>query len=179
MTTDVLREPLLEAMRRRVARMSVGPSTARGQGVSGVVDRLRKGLFEIQLSAFATRSAEEFARALDKETVELQKRLPRQARSWGLARKCLNIFLRDCLYDRVLCGRFELLQCEHLLELPLDSKVAGRLRQEVGEAAPSWMSLRALNGAKSAAYQAAASQLAASWCIPRVHLDLYLYLDRP
>ena len=58
---------------------------------------------------------------LDTATMELCAAMPREVRAWGLARKALNIFLRECLYTSYLRDASRLDRSEHYLELPLDS----------------------------------------------------------
>lgn len=168
--------PLVEAMRLRLARMSVGPSTARSQGGAGIVAVLREGLSEVALPSLCTGTEAGFKRALDRETLRLFGRLPKGTGSWGLARKCLNIYLRDCLYDRGVNAKFHFERCEAYLELPLDSLVGKALRSRFGDAVPAWATLKNLTPEGSGDYQAAAGALADLWGMARVHLDLYLWL---
>jgi hypothetical protein len=62
-----------------------------------------------------------FEGALVRSTKDLQAALPPTSRYWGIARKVLNIFLRDCLYTRYLDTSYHLHSNEDLFELPLDS----------------------------------------------------------
>ncbi len=50
-------------------------------------------------------------------TEELSSALPKQAQSWGLSRKLLNIFPRDALYNIYLNEYFGMDRCEELLEI--------------------------------------------------------------
>lgn len=50
-----------------------------------------------------------------------------------LARKLLNLFLRDCLYNRYLSDANRPDDAEHLFELPLDSYTGKALRKAVGK----------------------------------------------
>src|SRR4051794_36328092 len=89
---------LLSALQSRTARSSLGASSMRGKGSSGVVAAGRSFLCELELRRFATSDKRLFRQELDCVTDGLMRAFPRPARRWGLARKGLNIFLRNCLY---------------------------------------------------------------------------------
>ncbi len=91
-------DQLLQAIQSRAARISVGASTVRGRGNAGVVAASRSHLRRVDLSRFGQTTRARFNKNLDSATIALRDSLPRGARHWGLARKVLNIFLRDCLY---------------------------------------------------------------------------------
>jgi hypothetical protein len=117
-----------------------------------------------------------FHEHLDGETDRLRAAL-KGAGSFGLARKLLNIFLRDALYTTYLAEAFELAHAEHLLEIPLDRIVADKLRENAK--LPRWLGVKHLTVEDSAAYQAAAAECAAGRDPPgRVHLDTYWWGER-
>jgi hypothetical protein len=164
----------LSAIRSRAARIAVGPSTARGQGRAGVVDASRRFLRGLDLRPFGTDDARRFRQALDRTTLAFVAALPRGAQSWGLARKLLNIFLRDCLYTTYLCDGYRLGKAEAFLELPLDSITAKELRRERGRGVlPPWGGVKHLVPETSDLYQDAAAHVARELRINRVHLDAY------
>jgi hypothetical protein len=100
--------------------------------------------------------------------------LPRAGRSWGVARKVLNIFLRDALYTVYLRDAFRLGRGEGLFELPLDSITAQRLRACVPRGQlPPWVGVKRLAPDASDLYQATAQTVADGRGIARVHLDAY------
>lgn len=84
-------------IQNRVARAAIGASTARGQRAPGLVAAAREHLAKIDLTKFSESRAEAFSAALEKATRSLEKSLPKRGRSFGIARKMLNIFLRDAL----------------------------------------------------------------------------------
>jgi len=141
------------------------------------VKALREALAAVNLSAFAVESEEKFCRALDARTDWLTKQLPQQAQSWGLARKCLNIFLRDCVYNHHLREHFEIAQCEAFLEVPLDRVVVEQLKARHKGPLPRWWGVKYVGPFESAVYQLAASEIANSRSIARVHLDAYFWGD--
>lgn len=101
-------------------------------------------------------------------------------RSWRLARKLLNIYIRDCVYSRLLCAHYRLEAIEPFLEVPLDSFVAKGLTAEAMERGqtrrlPKWSTIKGLERAESDLYQAFASELAAERGHARIHLDVVLW----
>ena len=92
----------------------------------GTVASARARLRTVDLSEFGTSDEEEFLAALDRWTSLVRRSLPGNAR-WGLARKVLNIFLRDAVYNVYLRTAFRLDRCEPLCELPMDRIVAKHL----------------------------------------------------
>lgn len=162
------------------ARYSVSASAARGQRSPGLVAAARDHLRDVRLRAFAARAQAPFQRALDRETQLLMRALPGGGRSWGLARKLLNIFLRNALYTSYLRDHFGLAVAERWFEVPLDSIVALRLRRELpGASTPRWTAVKRLTPVNSTAFQAACRELARGHGVAPVHLDaLYWGGDR-
>jgi len=166
---------LLSAIQSRAARGAVGASAARGRGNAGVVRAARTYLRNANLRKFGE-SPKLFERRLDQETDALRAALPRGARHWGVARKLLNIFLRDCLYTTYLEAEYRLRAIEKLLEIPLDSVTAKALKRASGRGClPRWPGVRHLTPEVSAAFQAAARSEAARQGIARVHLDAFMW----
>jgi len=89
---EVNASDFLHAAQIRTSRVAVSASATRNQGI-GVVMAARDFLNDIQLIRFSVSRAAPFRIQLDLATDELRRRLPRKARSWGLSRKLLNIFL--------------------------------------------------------------------------------------
>jgi hypothetical protein len=98
--------------------------------------------------------------------------LPKRSATWGLARKLVNIFLRDSLYTSYLRRAYRLSLAERLLEIPLDSITAKQIRKRMPQL-PRWQGVRHLDPHTSAAYQAAALLIAKREGVARVHLDAY------
>jgi len=171
---------LLRAFQSRTARVAVGASTVRGRGNAGVVRASRSFLGRLDLTPFGRPSKVVFARNLDRATSALRKSLPRKASHWGLARKVVNIFLRDCLYTTYLNEAFDLRQSEPYLELPLDSITAKQIKRAAGRGElPAWPGVKNLTQSLSARFQEAAAAEAARRGIARVHLDaIWWSMDR-
>src|SRR4030042_6343545 len=62
-----------------------------------------------------------FIKELDQETEELRKSFCKPAQHWGLARKLVNVFLRDAFYTVYLHDAYALDGAESRLYIPLDS----------------------------------------------------------
>jgi len=119
--TDRFYEELL----RNMAETSVGASTVRGRA-AGTVQAVRDFLKTVDLKLVCQCTTDnDFHSHLDKLTINLQNKLP--GKECGIARKCLNIFLRGVFYDRYLYERFGLQHLEPWLEIPLDNHVANEL----------------------------------------------------
>lgn len=164
---DLMNPQLLSKLQRFVARYSV-LGIARGKGRGGITEIARKYLGDLDLAQFSTNCRSAFNRTLDAETFKLQQAI--RQHEWGISRKILNVFLRDCLYNQYLCRAYSLDQAEELLETAPDSIVAGKLHEHEPRL-PCWTSIKALDPDTWAQYQAVASQVARSKGYPRVHLD--------
>ena len=163
---------------RRIAQLAVGPSTARGMGPKGTIQKARDFLQALDLHRFQVKSEKAFQRVLETVTLELKSALPRTAQRWGSARKFLNIFLRDVLYNRYLCEAYRFKHLEPWLELPLDSHVARGLKSEpTGQHLPRWETVVGLTSKQSQEYQNFAAQLANQLRTHRIHLDLKYWRD--
>ncbi|MDW7762062.1 MAG: hypothetical protein SCM96_15655 [Acidobacteriota bacterium] len=160
---------LLQAFQSRTARISVGASTVRGRGNAGVVAAARRHLRQLDLSMFGQ---PQFFDNLNVATIALRDSLPSGARHWGLARKVLNIFLRDCLYNTYLDAAFGLSKNLAYFEIPLDGITAVHLKRAAGRGMlPAWPGVKHLAEPLSVRYQEAATAEAGRRGIPRVHLD--------
>ena len=96
---------LLQQMQQRTAGVAVVPSAVRGPESKGVLPASREFLRQMNLNAFGTDDRSKFSRALNRQTKALMAALPAKERHFGLARKVLNLFLRECLYNAYLRRR--------------------------------------------------------------------------
>ena len=162
---------LLCAIQHRTARVAISSSSMRGAGSTGVVTVARACLGRLDLRPFGTRDDDRFRAKLNSATNRLRTVLPENARYWGLARKGLNIFLRNCLYTVYLRERYHLDRAEQFFEVPLDSISARYIRALDEDGLPRWRGVRALDYRTSKRYQDAAARIATSEAILPVHLD--------
>lgn len=169
---------MIRAIQRHVAVFAVGPATVRGQGASGVVAAAQEFLADVPLRPFAKSTEAAFRRSLDSATEDLALSFPKPARSWGLARKCLNVFLRDAFYNSHLAPRYHLEVARPFYELPLDGVVARAFRSLAGpKELPTWPGVKHLTPETSEIYQAFASSVSRKWKIDRVYLDTYIWVE--
>ena len=166
----------IATLRRRIASAAIGVSTIRRMGPKGTAKRTRTFLAGLNLNRFRVGSKREFARVLDNATKSFLGTLPRKAKHWGLARKLLNIFLRDAAYNRYLSQRFGLWRLERWMEVPLDSHVGKQLRAcSRGRHLPRWKTVIGLAPEESAAFQKVAATVARRKGVTRVDLDVYYW----
>lgn len=168
----------ISAVQQRSARIAASASATRRQG-KGTVHAARVFLGELRLRQYGISNAHKFRLRLDQATKALKSALPKQARSWGLARKLLNIFLRDAMYTTYLRDYFKLDRAEPHLEIPLDSIIAKKLKKSVPRGAlPIWYGVKHVTQAESDRFQKQAGIIAREKSIARVHLDTYWWGNR-
>jgi hypothetical protein len=168
---NVTSEKFLHSVQIRTARIAASASATRNQG-EGAASAAREFLAAIDLRQFAVSSGSVLRARLDETTESLLRVLPRQARNWGLARKLINIFLRDALYTTYLCQHYALTKAESWLEIPLDSITAGRLREDAGpRVLPRWRGVKHVTPEANDRYQHHAEKIALGVGVARVHLD--------
>ncbi|MCH7559635.1 MAG: hypothetical protein IIB56_19590 [Planctomycetes bacterium] len=167
----------ITTLQRKVAFTAVGPSALRGQG-KGVLRTSQDFLAQMSLTRVPKSSAKRYRLWLDRQTELLLNILPIKNRPWGAARKAINLFLRDALYNKYLSKKFKLQSIETWLEVPLDRAVTKglKLHSNRGEL-PRWPGLKNLKPNISEGFQVFASKQAILKGIARVHLDMYLWLD--
>ena len=164
----------IDLVQRRIANISVGGSTVRGQP-EGTVAIVRKYLSRIDLRKFSTVINEEgFSNILDRRTRFLQGKLPSQ--SWGISRKVLNIFLFQAAHDIFLNKKYSLDSVITYLELPLDTSNGKRLRKlaKAEGIKLHWRNIKSLEPKISAKIQEYAKEHACSeYQCDRCYLDVY------
>jgi len=168
----------IPTVQRRLAATAIGPSTLRGQG-KGVLKASQRFLSALQLGCIPRSNEAGFRRWLDRETDRLLNGLPIKGRPWGAARKGINLFLRDSLYNQYLTRHFRITELERWLEIPLDRIVAQGLKSEAGRGnLPPWPGLKYLTSDVNEEFQTFAAACARKMGFHRVHLDMYLWLKK-
>ena len=154
---------------------AVGVSALRRQGV-GIIGRIQEHLGSVDLTALGqSRIEPDFRGWLDEQTRTLVRAYHVR---WGAARKALNLFLRDCLYNKYLSARYRLDHLETWMEIPLDSIVTKHLKQDAGWGRlPIWRGLRQLTETESQRFQNHANEMASRQQMARVHLDVGIWLN--
>ena len=166
-------------IRRFEAFAAIGLGTTRGQR-PGFLSDMRSYLFEgIDLSSIPI-AEEDFQAWLDQRTQEAVRAVARRPRRelWGVARKCVNLFLRACVYNHYLREAYpHLRQIVQLLEVPLDSRVGMGLHRFSGGLLPRWPGLNGLTSKTNKQFQEYARKYAAGKRYPaRVFVDHDLWL---
>ncbi|MEK6527452.1 MAG: hypothetical protein AABZ36_01005 [Nitrospirota bacterium] len=172
-----MNDTTIDLLIKREASASVGNSTLRSQGAKDVVESARKSLAKIKIEKYSiTSTQKEFIEILDKDTQEIMRALPSGAQNWGAARKVINIFLRNLIYNKHICQKHKIDHIESWLEIPLDSHVAEGLSEtDSGRNLPRWNSIKRLTKADSDQYQLVAYTIAEKLKINRIDLDIYLW----
>jgi hypothetical protein len=170
----------IDELRAHQSRVSITSSTVRSQG-AGTGEIARRFLAEeLEIARLRAPSERAYLARLDEATEALRNRLKGKARTFGLARKLLNIYIRDCVYSRILCAHYRLEPIEPFLEVPLDGIVGRALVREACDGGQPrrllpWRTIKGLTRPASDAYQAFATELAGEEGIARVHLDVMLW----
>ncbi len=168
-----MNKPDIKYFQKRVAKVSLGNAALRNQGAKGVTEMARKFLGEVDLNIFKNMNKAEFQKELERLTKELEEELPSQPPKWGTARKAMNVFLLQAALDKKLSNIYELDGIIPFLEVPLDSKVSEKLREEAkGTELPGWKGIKKLKKEDSKKFQDFAFKKAKEEKIPRVYLDL-------
>ena len=131
-------EELIRAIQRYVAVSAIGVTAVRGR-TRGVLAATRAFAASVDLRRFGVADEATFRASLDEATDTLRQQLPADGQHWGVARKALNLFLRDALYNHYLRTAFRLDTAEAWFEVPLDSIVAAALAKRCPQAGlPPW-----------------------------------------
>ncbi len=166
----------IRAIQRKVAVSALPASALRGQRTPGLIRCARDFFTDLQLIQFGVTEIDAFVTALDEVTHELLATFPKTARRWGIARKAVNLFLRDAYYNQFLATEYGLSGAAAFYELPLDSYTARALDEFDDERdLPTWRTVAQLTESDSAEYQEAATDMAAEYDCVRVHLDAYIW----
>jgi N-glycosylase/DNA lyase len=166
----IQKKKLIKFLQKYEAIIAISPSAMRNQG-KGILKKVQKYCANIELSQYKFLNERTlFIKQLEKETTKLMKTgLP-----WGVARKVLNLFLRNVTYNAHLRKFYKLQSIESFLEIPLDSIIAKELKKR-NKKLPEWSSLRSLTHDEGDLFQNSADRIALQKGIYRVHLDVFLW----
>ena len=173
---------------KRLAEISIGASSLRNQGAPKVIEISRNYMINnIKLSKLFERLADEemFLKFLNYHTGKLKNKYPEKGKNWGTARKALNLFFREVVYNKFLSDKFGLsknLKKYNLnirnLEVPLDDDVAKGISNDSKKALPKWETIKNLTSKFSKKYQKEAKEIAKYKGIARIHLDLLYWRSK-
>lgn len=169
-------------LHRRISQVSIGASAIRKQGSGGLIKILRDYfLDEIDLEEFkmVLKNEKKYKLFLDKHTLIILEKFPENAKSWGAARKGINLFLREIVYNRFFSNIFSLSndfiefnEMIKFMEVPLDKEVAFGLIHDSKGKLPIWKTIKGLTPEISELFQKEALAISKSENIARVNLDL-------
>jgi hypothetical protein len=170
-------DEFVKLMKRKMSQTSIGASALRNQGAKGLI-KISRYYFEneIILEEFKENLySNSYIQYLDNKTDDLLKLFPEKGKSWGAARKGLNLFFRDVIYNYYLRQQLNINDNSHVhlqnLEVPLDKDVASGLKNNNSNL-DKWVSIKSLTKQISDKYQNAAKEIADKKGILRIHLDL-------
>ena len=171
-----------QLLHRRLSQIAIGASSIRNQGSGGLIEILREYFeTEIDLGQFIKSLVVEtqYEEFLNRHTSHILARFPDKAKSWGAARKGLNLFLREIIYSKFFSHRFSIPdnfddfnQMVKFMEVPLDKEVALGLIVDSNGKLPKWINIKHLTPTISETYQNQAFIIAAQENLARVNLDL-------
>jgi hypothetical protein len=166
-------------VQRRLANICIGTSTVRGQP-SGTKKIIIDYLRSINLAMLANINEKTYAAFLDRHTKVLKRRIP--SCSWGIARKCLNIFLMEASINCFLVKAYHTSDAVPYLELPLDNPNAKRLikkakKEDQLDLRHCWTSIQYLTPENSAKLQEQAQKSAKKEECERGYLDILWWND--
>lgn len=177
------KKEFIKHIQKRVAQTSVGSSAIRNQGAGGLI-KICRSYFEnsINLKEFRNHlTTKHYIDYLDELTIDLMNKFPKNGQSWGAARKGLNLFFRDVVYNKYMGDFLEIpndfeanLASLVNLEVPLDRDVATGLLTFYPDL-PKWNTIKSLNPDVSKLYQDKALIYSKEKGLARVHLDLVFW----
>ncbi|MFA5839856.1 MAG: hypothetical protein WC890_04275 [Candidatus Margulisiibacteriota bacterium] len=173
-------QPQIANIKKRIANIIINSASIRNQGSSGIIEATRSYLYEIDLNDFNKTTELAFINILDKHTENILARFPTPKngkKSWGAARKAINLFLEEASYNRFLWKEYHMENFISFLEVPVDKIVAGKINKGIEIELPTFISIKEFDSEKNRQYQKAASAIAKSKGVYRVYLDLE-YWDR-
>jgi len=158
--------------------MAVGSSTLRGQP-KGSVKTAIDFLCQIDLNIFKNIKSEAlFADTLNHQTDLLKELLP--SKSWGFARKVLNIFLFQVTHDIYLSDKYNLKKLIPFLEVALDNPNAKKLLKRAKKRSCKfyWRNIKSLMKEENSEIQEFAKKIAREeFGVERCYLDLYFWRE--
>lgn len=172
MLKTISKDQLLQAIQEFAAIEAVGTSAVRGQPAK-TKKVIQKVLMAADLNAIPRRSQPKFEKWRNQLTECVQRKLPNPDKPWGIARKAVNLFLRDCFYNHYLREEYGLAAVEQWLEVPLDGVVSRAFCREAGRGElPRWRGLGRVTPGDSVRFQEFAK-----WLAGRVGLQARIFLD--
>jgi len=167
-----MKSPPIDKVQKRIANISIGPSTLRGQP-EGTIKTAREFFINFNFNIFNNcLSEEDFLNKLDEQTELLRNKIPSQ--SWGISRKALNLFIFQSAHDIYLCEKNNLKRLIPFFEVVLDNPNAKRILElaEKKGVILIWRNIKSLKKEENSSIQNFAKQIASERGYERCYLDL-------
>ena len=171
----------IDRIKKRLSIIAVGASALRNQGAPGIVEKSRNYFYGISLDEYFKKlpHQDKYSKFLDDHTTQLVKTYPKDGKSWGAARKGLNLFFREVAYNKFFSDHYKL-PTEYIkfneavkhLEVPLDKDVAKGIYNDKKGILPKWTSIKKLTKEDSDLYQKEALNIAQKARTARINLDI-------
>lgn len=169
-------------LQERIAYLAIGRSALRNQGAVGMVQRSRDFCKQLPLEVMAEYwNQGNYRTYLDDQTRTLMSSFRKGAKNnFGAARKALNLFFRDVVYNQPLSKYHKLkLSSKHIaqLEVPLDSYTTKGIIRSFPDLKKRWKGIKHLCINVSDEFQEAAEEIAIENNTFRVHLDVFYWRE--
>ena len=166
---------------KRSAKIVINASSMRNQGKPGMILKIRKHLVDsIDISKLGSLEEKTFNKFIEAHTDNLVKFCKDKEIEWGTARKAINLFLMDIVYNKYLNEFYSLEKIHNLLEIPLDNKVSKRLKKvakEKDSVLPVWGGICNIDKNEYIEFQKFALEIAKDKKMNRVDLDIYFWTE--
>jgi len=173
---SIKEKSILTKFQNYIAHISIGPSTLRGHK-KGTMKNVINSLKEIPLNKLSKINNEEkFIEWLNKQTEKLVCKLP--GKSWGTARKTINVFLFHACHNVWLARNYQLRKIIPYLELTLDNYNAKKLKKyaEKEGIELKWKSIKCLTAEENEKFQKYARKYAKErYNLERCYLDVIFW----
>lgn len=164
-------------LQERIAYLAISRSSLRNQGESGIIAKSRTFSAKLNLNVFAKNwNNLTYSGYLDVKSETLSKNF--RNKKFGAARKALNLFFRDVVYNTFLVKEYKIkITFKHLkqLEIPLDSYTTKEIFKKFPFLKKWWGGIIYLNKEINDWFQEAASRIAVKQNLPKVHLDVFYW----
>ena len=169
---------IIELHQKRISRTCIGSNSTHGTLGKNGLNILHQNLYPIikLKDVAACKSENEIKALLDSYTSKLKQKItkPIQSEHWGMCRKAINLYLRDCYYNKTLNEHFNLDKVANSLETPIDSFAMKALAKYTSFVKKS--AIKALDKNTHQEWQKAAKTFAQANKLPnRVDTDLIIY----
>jgi hypothetical protein len=169
---------MVELHLKRISKTCIGSNSTRGNLEEGGLNILRQNLYRIVKldDLMCSGSEEKFKSILDSYTSKLKQKLgnPVKHEHWGLCRKAITLYLRDCYYNKTINTHFMLDEIASYFETPIDSLAMKALKDYSSTVGKT--PLKLLDKSTHHEWQKAATNFVKAKCLAnRVDADLIIY----